>query len=100
MKKILVLFVMCLGLMSFTDSSTLEITSDNVISNNIIDNEISAEHLISYNVDVENEDVLFSCRATISYLGVPVASITGFGTTAASACASARRLAQFWISLQ
>jgi hypothetical protein len=100
MKKILILFVLCLGLMSFTDSSAAEIANENVISNNFVDNEISVEHLISYSVDVENEDVLYSCRATITYNGTPVASTTGFGNTAAEACDQARALARLWIAAQ
>lgn len=86
--------------MSFADSNVPEIITETVIANSFSDNEVQAEHLINYSINVENEDFLYSCRATITYNGEPVASVTGFGSTAASACASARRLAQFWISLQ
>lgn len=96
MKKILVLFVLCLGLMSFTDSSALETATENVVSNNLVDIEISTEYVVIDNVD----DALYSCRATITYNGEPVASTTGFGLTAAGACAQARLLAMAWIAAQ
>lgn len=98
MKKIIVLFVLSIGLMSFSNSSTLKIADENIVSNNISESDVSTEYLINYNLDIE--DALFSCRATITYNGTPVASTTGFGATAADACANARLLARLYIFAQ
>lgn len=67
MKKIIVLFVLALGIMSFSSSTTVE-KQDSSISLDQIENEFSIE------TDVLSKK--WECTATVYYNGVAVASFT------------------------
>lgn len=72
MKKILVLFVLVFGLMSFAKSDT--VTKNDIITNS----EVTFEsfNLVNSEYVIETNDQAYECTATVFYNGVAVASFT------------------------
>jgi hypothetical protein len=87
MKKILILFVVCLGLCSFTT---------NGFSAEINDNKLSDQFEIT--VDYIQDDTLYVCTATITYNGNPHGQVDGYGLTPEAACNQAYASAMLYIA--
>ena len=95
MKKIIVLFVLAVGLMSFSDDKQSSFNDSLDLSfNNSVDVEFSFDDF-----SIDSCDVGYRCRATVSYNGEEVASIYGYGNTAAEACADAMNRAREFVAL-
>lgn len=95
MKKIIFLFVLALGFMSFSEGSIGKNSNLDDFPTSINSNEFDVDY--SYSID----DTIFGYRsvATVYHYGEAVASFEGYGETAESACATATGRARAFISM-
>ena len=98
MKKILFLFVLCLGMFSFTSP---ELNASNNADIETITEDVSATN---YEITLDNNysDELkgYKCTVTLTYNGEVVDTFTGYGSTVATACGNASQQAAFYVFSQ
>lgn len=98
MKKILFLFVLCLGMFSFTSP---ELNASNNLEVETITEDLS---VTNYEITLDNnysgELKLYSCTASVSYYGVVVKTFTGYASSPAAACGFASMQAEIYVSQQ
>lgn len=95
MKKIIFLFVLALGFMSFSEGATVKNVNMDDFSTSISLNEF----VVDYSFAIDDAIFGYRCVATVYHYGEPVASFEGYGDTVESACKNATSRARAFINM-